>query len=126
MDVAERIGEANEKFKEAIRTADGDVMPSLYTSDAVILPPNADAVTGEEAITRYWNSFFQLGITDARPLTREVIVMGDYALEVGETTVYRDDGTLVDRGKIMVLWKNDGGTWKMHRDTWNSSVPLPQ
>ena len=126
MEVAERIGEANEKFKEAIRTADGDVMPSLYTSDAVILPPNADAVSGEEAITRYWKSFFELGITDARPVTREVIVMGDYALEVGETTVYRDDGTLVDRGKIMVLWKYDGGTWKMHRDTWNSSVTPPQ
>lgn len=126
MDVAERIGEANEKFKEAIHTADGDVMPSLYTSDAVILPPNTDAVSGEEDITQYWKSFFELGITDARPVTREVIVMGDYALEVGETTVYRDDGTLVDRGKIMVLWKNDGGTWKMHRDTWNSSVPPPQ
>jgi len=126
MDVAERIGEANEKFKEAIRTADGDMMPSLYTSDAVILPPNADAVSGEEAITQYWESFFQLGITDARPVTREVIAMGDYALEVGETTVYRDDGTLVDRGKIMVLWKNDGGTWKMHRDTWNSSVAPPE
>jgi len=126
MDVAERIHEANEKFREAIRTADGDVMPSLYTGDAVILPPNADAVSGEEAITQYWENFFQLGITDARPVTGEVIVMGDYALEVGETTVYRDDGTLVDRGKIMVLWKNDGGTWKMHRDTWNSSVPPPQ
>ena len=126
MDVAERIGEANEKFKEAIRTADGDMMPSLYTRDAVILPPNADAVSGEEAITQYWESFFRLGITDARPVTREVIVMGDYAPEVGETTVYRDDGTLVDRGKIMVLCKNDGGTWKMHRDTWNSSVTPPQ
>ena len=100
-------------------------MPSLYTSDAVILPPNANAVSCEEAITLNCE-LFRLGITDARPVTREVIAMGDYALEVGETTVYRDDGTLVDRGKIMVLWKNDGGTWKMHRDTWNSSVTPPQ
>ena len=125
MDVAERIHEANAQFKEAIRSSDSEVMPSLYTRDAVILPPNAEPVSGEEAITRYWKSFFELGITDARPVTEEVIPMGDYALEVGSTTVYGQDGSLVDRGKIMVLWKNDGATWKMHRDTWNSSLPSP-
>ncbi len=28
----------------------------------------------------------------------------------------------MDRGKIMVLWKNEDSVWKMHRDTWNSSI----
>ncbi|HUF95927.1 MAG TPA: hypothetical protein VMO52_07580 [Acidimicrobiia bacterium] len=51
------------------------------------------------------------------PGTLEVIPMGKYSL-------YGDDETLADRGKIMVLWKNADGTWKMHRDTWNSSLPL--
>ena len=23
----------------------------------------------------------------------------------------------------MVIWKNDGGTWKLHRDIWNTSQP---
>ncbi|HUH06673.1 MAG TPA: selenium-binding protein SBP56-related protein [Egibacteraceae bacterium] len=33
---------------------------------------------------------------------------------------------VLDRGKIMVLWKNEEGVWKMHRHTWNSSVPPPE
>lgn len=124
MDVAERIHEANERFKQAIRAADSSTMPSLYTSDAKILPPNGDAVDDSDSIAEFWQGFFTLGITEARPVTLEVIPMGEYALEVGEYSVFSEDGALVDRGKTMVLWKNDGGTWKMHRDTWNSSVPV--
>jgi hypothetical protein len=47
------------------------IMPSLYTSDAKILPPNADAVSGADAIEQYWQSFFNLGIAGAQPLTEE-------------------------------------------------------
>lgn len=123
MDVAERIHEANERFMRAIRAADVVAMPSLYTSDAIVLPPNQDSVRGSESIAEFWRHFFELGITEARPVTLEVTPMGEYALEVGEYSVFSEDGTLVDRGKTMVLWKDDGGVWKMHRDTWNSSVP---
>jgi uncharacterized protein (TIGR02246 family) len=126
MDAAQGIHEGNKRFMAAVRAADSATMPSLYTDDAIILPPNGEAVSGADAIARYWQAFAELGITDARPVTLEVIPMGDYALEVGETTVYGENGALVDRGKIMVLWKNDDGVWKMHRDTWNSSVPPPQ
>ena len=125
MDVAKQIDEANERFQEAIRAADSQTMPSLYTTDAKILPPNADAVSGADAIVRYWQSFFDLGIVGAQPMTEEVIPMGEYALEVGQYSVFGTDGSPVDRGKIMVLWKNEGGAWKMHRDTWNSSLPQP-
>ncbi len=126
MDATKGIHEGNERFMEAIRATDSATMPSLYTSDAIILPPNADAVSGADAIAQYWQDFFELGITDAQPVTLEVIPMGEYALEVGESSVYGADGALVDRGNIMVLWKNDGGIWKMHRDTWNSSIPPAQ
>jgi ketosteroid isomerase-like protein len=32
-------------------------------------------------------------------------------------------GTEADRGKYIVIWKNQGGLWKLHRDIWNSSKP---
>ena len=50
--------------------------------------------------------------------------MGELALEVGTYTLVGEAETVLDRGKIMVLWKREGDVWKMHRDTWNSSVPL--
>jgi uncharacterized protein (TIGR02246 family) len=123
MDIAERIHEANERFMEAISAGDSATMPSLYTSDATILPPNSDAVSGRDAIVEFWQAFFDLGIAAAQPETLEVIPMGEYALEVGEYSLLGENGALADRGKIMVLWKNEDGAWKMHRDTWNSSLP---
>jgi len=125
MEAAEAIHEANERFMKAVRERDSATMPDLYTRDAKILPPHGDAVSGRDAIAAYWTSFFDLGIAESRPETQEVIPMGEYALEVGEFQAFRADGTRADRGKIMVLWKNDGGAWKMHRDTWNTSQPLP-
>ena len=125
MEVAEQIHEANERFQAAIRAADSATMPLLYTRDAKVLPPNADEVSGTQAIERYWQSFFELGIAGAQPVTEEVIPMGEYALEVGHYSVFDAAGSPIDRGKIMVLWKNEDGVWKMHRDTWNSSVPQP-
>jgi ketosteroid isomerase-like protein len=29
----------------------------------------------------------------------------------------------VDQGKYIVIWKQDGGQWKLHRDIFNSSLP---
>ncbi|CAN5713609.1 hypothetical protein BH23CHL8_BH23CHL8_08820 [soil metagenome] len=115
MDAAQGIHDGNERFMQAVRTADREMMPSLYTTGATILPPNAAAVSGSDAIRDYWHAFFELGIAESRPLTLEVIPMGEYALEVGEFSAFRGDGSLVDRGKIMVLWKHEGGIWRMHR-----------
>lgn len=122
VDAAEGIHLGNERFMQVVREADVTTAPSLYTRDGIILPPNAEAVRGSEEIALFWEGFTELGITEARPVTLEVIPMGDYALEVGEYTLFSQED-VIDRGKIMVLWKTEDGVWKMHRDTWNSSIP---
>ena len=125
MSVAEQIHAANGRFIAAVRRADATAMPALYTKAAQILPPNGELVSGERGITAFWRSFVELGIRDARPVTLEVIPMGDVAVEVGTYSLHGEDGTILDRGKIMVVWKEEDGAWKMHRDMWNSSLPLP-
>ena len=124
MDATTGIREGNERFRTAVRTADSAGTPALYTRDGTVLPPNGDALHGAEEIEKFWATAFDNGVTEARPVTLEVIEMGEYALEVGEYTVLSGTDNL-DRGKVMVLWHRDDGAWKMHRDTWNSSLPLP-
>lgn len=126
MSAAEQIHAANGRFIEAVRNADAATMPDLYTRDAQILPPNGEAVSGEKGITAFWQGVVELGIRDARPVTLEVIPMGDLAVEVGTFSLHGEDGTVLDRGNIMVVWKQEDGVWKMHRDMWNSSLPLPE
>jgi ketosteroid isomerase-like protein len=119
------IHDGNERFKQAVRESDAAATPSLYTKDGKILPPNGEPVSGSDSIAAFWQIAFESGVTEARPVTQEVISMGEYALEVGEYSLFAKDD-LIDRGKIMVLWKNEAGVWRMHRDTWNSSIPLPE
>jgi ketosteroid isomerase-like protein len=33
------------------------------------------------------------------------------------------NGSVADAGKYIVIWKKDGGTWKLHRDIWTTSPP---
>lgn len=124
MDAEDQIHAANAQFTDAVRAKDAAAMPALYTADGQILPPNDDMVGGDEAIVAFWQGLFDIGLADARPVTHEIIAMGDLAIEVGEFSVYGDEGTRLDNGKIMVVWKLEDGVWKMHRDMWNSSVPL--
>lgn len=38
-------------------------------------------------------------------------------------TLKADGGAVADRGKFIVIWKNDGGSWKLHKDIFNTSQP---
>jgi hypothetical protein len=33
------------------------------------------------------------------------------------------EGVTLDKGKYVVVWVNDNGTWKIHRDIFNSDLP---
>ena len=45
--------------------------------------------------------------------------------EVGKYELMGDKDMSMDKGKFIVIWKNDNGKWKMYRDVWNSDMPPP-
>ena len=47
---------------------------------------------------------------------------GDTAIEIGKYTLSWEGGNVLDRGKYVVIWKQESGQWKLHRDIWNSSL----
>lgn len=123
-DLRASIVAANMEFMERFARGDSEGMAGLYTEDGQILPPNAEPMSGHAAIAGFWAMVMGMGIKTADLTTVEVEgTPGDAAVEVGRYELGDGDGNTLDRGKYMVVWKHDGGSWKLHWDIWNSSQP---
>jgi ketosteroid isomerase-like protein len=64
------------------------------------------------------------GVCSVTLTATDVTGLGDTAQEVGNWVIKAPDGSIAERGKYIVLWKKEGGSWKLHRDIWNSDKPL--
>ena len=123
--IRDAIESADEVFMETFRKGDAAGLAALYTEEGQLMPPNADFQTGGQAIQAFWQGAMDAGITEARIQIREVEAHGDTAIEVGEYTLHGEVGVQLDVGKYIVIWKREGGQWKLHRDIFNSSLPAP-
>lgn len=128
--VRKTIEEANLKFGEAIRQGDATALADLYTEDATLLPPDSDMIKGRQGIETFWNGGLQIGIKDAILTTVDVSGSGDLAYEIGKFTLtIQPEGQepIEQKGKYVVVWKQTAdGSWKLHVDIWNSSMPAQQ
>ena len=120
-DLSTRIGNANAAFMEAFAEGDAERLASLYTDDGQLLPLGGHIVTGQEAVEGFWTSVMGMGISSARLQTLELDGQGDTAIEIGKYTLGAADGSVADEGKYLVVWKQRGDAWKLHRDIWNTS-----
>ena len=124
-DTTKRIAAANATFMAAFKNGDAAGMANAYTADALLAPPHSDFVEGTEQIRRFWQGVIMLGLRDVKLETATVEPHGDLAIETGRYTLLTPDGGTVDRGKYLVVWKNDHGQWKLRRDIWTTSQPPP-
>jgi uncharacterized protein (TIGR02246 family) len=121
-DVRAAIEAQNRAFGEAVRAGDTAAIGSLYTADGAVLPPNAARASGREAITEFWSGVLASGVANAVLTTEEVAFAGgDTASEIGSALLSAKDGSALDEGKYIVVWKHEDGAWRLHRDIWNSN-----
>jgi len=131
-DVREVIKNTNLKFAEIFGRGDAAGIAAFYTADARLMPPDMPTLQGAEAITAFWQGAMEMGIKAATLETIEVETSGgDLATEIGRFTLGMEvpgggDERVEQTGKYIVLWKNDGGTWKLHADIWNADAPAPR
>jgi len=107
---------------------DLDGIVSYYSDDAVLLPPNAPAATGRQAIRASWADLAAPGVSIAWQASKvEVARSGDLAYSVGTYTLAMKDPQgkpIADKGKFMEVWKRQpDGNWKAVADTYNSDLP---
>jgi ketosteroid isomerase-like protein len=93
----------------------------MYTEDAEWLIPEAPIVRGREAIAQAWKRILGSGGNNVRVDTGEVQESGHWMYEVGRFTASAPDGSVLNAGKYIVIWKRDSnGEWKIHRDIFNA------
>jgi uncharacterized protein (TIGR02246 family) len=121
-DLRAQIEKVDRAWEKANNAGDAAALTALYTKDAVVMPPGADPVSGTKAIQAMFTADVAQGAKMA--LTqKDVTGFGDYALETGSFVATSKDGKHLDHGSFMTFLKKEGGSWKIYRDTWNSSMP---
>jgi ketosteroid isomerase-like protein len=117
------IQELARRFSAAYVRGDAGAMTDLYTRDAVLFPERSAAITGRDAIRRYWT------LPPGRRVTRHVLspegitIDGRHAYDHGTFEIAGErDGVAwgPSHGKYVVVWRREGDTWRMHLDMWNS------
>jgi uncharacterized protein (TIGR02246 family) len=124
-EVQSAIDAAIQQFTAAFKRRDAAGIAALYTADGELLPPNSDFVRGTEAIAAFWGHVLTLGVEEANLETIELETHGDTAIEKGRYALKVGGGMVADEGKYLVVWKQRGGAWKLHRDIWSTNQPAP-
>lgn len=127
--VGAAIEETNAKFVEAFNQGDATAVAALYTDDATIMPPNNKMIQGKEGVQEFWNRAIQMGLKDLSLTTVNLDGSGSIVYEIGKYSLgIEAEGQEImrDSGKYVVVWQaQEDGSWKLHADIWNSSMPIP-
>ena len=113
-----------QQFEKSFNQGDAEGLASLYSEDAKILSPNMDFVEGKNAIQTFWQGALEMGIKSFKGEMIEAESSGNLGYSVYKYSLYGNEDQEIDKGKGLSVLKNIDGKWKIHRDVYNSSMPL--
>ena len=119
------IAASNKVFGASFGTGDSTAFANCYTSDACINVTGMPRMCGTASIIAFFNEGRKMGITNIVLTTEEIMGGKEAVVEVGKYEMFVGDKVSADKGKFIVIWKEENGKWKMHRDIWNSDAPVP-
>ena len=128
-DVAAAVNAIWEEYAASVIASDADRWIAQWTEDGVQMPPNEPLVEGTENILARTGGFMAAAPTHAMEITNlEVQSAGEWAYSRGVYTVnftFAETGEegSVDGKFMTILQRQPDGSWKIHRDIFNSNVP---
>jgi ketosteroid isomerase-like protein len=118
----EAIAKTNLIYFDLYAKNDGSIL-RLYTKDACLMPPNAPAICGWEALAKDFKDTYAAGTVKGGKFI-STGVYGDglkYVTEEGLWQIFDANGQTIDEGKYLKLWEKTNEGWKIVRDSFNSN-----
>ncbi len=122
-DAKKEIAELNKQFGDAVSKSDSVGIANLYTDDAKWMNPNAPSVTSKQALVSELSKLLNAGIGSAKLTTTDVWGDENYVTEEGTYVLNAKDGSQMDIGKYLVLWKRVDVKLMFFRDMFSSDLP---
>lgn len=123
------LREVDAQWSAAAGARDLDKIVSFYSDDATVLPPNAPAATGKDAVRKTWKEMIDLpGFALTWKATKvEIAKSNDMACVIGTYEMKMNDASakpVQDRGKYLAVFKKQAdGKWKCSADMFSSDLP---
>ncbi len=126
MSIRAEIEKLTAKFAMAVTNKDFAALGPFYEEQARLLPPGARIVKGRAAIQIAQQKMIEGGVQALDLECVDVIEAGDFAIEIGRTTVtiqLLGLFSITRTGKSVVVWRRqEDGTLKIVVDTFNSDT----
>jgi uncharacterized protein (TIGR02246 family) len=116
---------ADSLFVDLLNKGDATGLANCYTTDALLMMPNAPSIKGRSNIQAAMLEFIKSDATKMSVQINNVWGEEDALISEGTMTFSTQAGKLVDQCKYIAVYKKEDGRWKMFRDCYNSDLPLP-
>jgi ketosteroid isomerase-like protein len=127
LDSAKAAIDANNRaFTESIEKGDSLLFISGYATDGCVIPDGGmPKMCGKDGLAKFYAYVRSMSVASIKLTTTEVTGGEELVSEEGNYDVIAKDGSSIDKGRFLVTWKKESGTWKKYRDIWNSEIPAP-
>ena len=102
------------EYEMHLKNGDSIALGNMYTEDAEIIP----STVGRKNITRVLGNMIRDSITGSSFKTTKLWGNDQLLVEDGTGSWSHANGSIVGRGRYLLVWIKDDGKWKIVRDTW--------
>ena len=118
------LRDMGDTLKVQINIRDTAAIAAIYAPNGSIMPPNAETVTGRDALEAFWVEFLASGNIIGIKGT-EIRASGNIGYRVGTYTIASPHNELLDKGKYVEVWHHLDDGWRLMYDIFNSDRAQP-
>src|SRR5262249_32287349 len=118
---ADTIQKLVQKWSRCFNSKRMDELTELYSSDAIVLRPNAASAHGKQAVRQLLEAALDVGLGGVQFDFAEIGMVGNFACVTGRSRMLvptapakREEET----GKYLIVVRRENGQWKIVADSW--------